>query len=107
MESYKVNTDGCVKDGFASGWEIIKDLSDLWIKVDSTLAIHCISRRGRPWYIQATLRQIRHLIAFDCDTISHIYRESNPVATYLLQRVRIVVAILSTALRTYLDTTAA
>ncbi|KAL2526397.1 Uncharacterized protein Adt_11451 [Abeliophyllum distichum] len=119
--SYKVNTDGCVKDGFASGGEIIRDssgqcvraffssygecpileaelraildgiilarrivLSPLWIEADSTLAIHCITKGGGPWSIQATLRHIRHLLASDCDTISHIYREGKQVADLLV-----------------------
>ncbi|KAL2470536.1 Uncharacterized protein Adt_38672 [Abeliophyllum distichum] len=34
--SYKVNIDGCVKDGFTSGERIIRDSSDLWIESDST-----------------------------------------------------------------------
>ncbi|KAL2512503.1 Uncharacterized protein Adt_18103 [Abeliophyllum distichum] len=112
--SYKVNTDGCVKDGFASGGGIIRDssgqcfcaffssygecpileaelraifdgiilvqrlvLSDLWIESNSTLAIHCITKGGRPWSIQATLSYIKYLLTFDRDTISHIYREGN------------------------------
>ncbi|KAL2533869.1 RNase H family protein [Abeliophyllum distichum] len=114
LGSYKVNTDGCLKKRFASGWRIIRDSSsqcvrvflssyskcpilevelraildgiilaqrivllDLWIESDSTLAIHCITRGGEPWSIQATLRHIRHLLAFDHDIISHIYREDN------------------------------
>ncbi|KAL2512747.1 Uncharacterized protein Adt_18347 [Abeliophyllum distichum] len=117
---YKVNTDGCVKDGFVSGGGIIKDssgqcvraffssygechileaelpaifygiilaqrlvLSNLWIESDSTLAIHCITRGGLPWYIQATLCHIKHLLTFDRGTISHIYREGNQVADLL------------------------
>ncbi|KAL2455081.1 RNase H domain-containing protein [Abeliophyllum distichum] len=80
-------------------------LSYLWIESDSTLAIHCITRGGGPWSIQATLRHIRHLLTFDRDTISHIYREGNQ--TYLPQRVGIVVVISSTALRTCHDVTAA
>ncbi|KAL2505415.1 Uncharacterized protein Adt_21036 [Abeliophyllum distichum] len=70
--SYKVNTDGCVKDGFIYG-----------LSSDSSLAIHCITRGGGPWFIQATLHRIRHLLTFDCDTISHIYREGNQVADLL------------------------
>ncbi|KAL2503882.1 Uncharacterized protein Adt_19503 [Abeliophyllum distichum] len=58
-------------------------LSDLWIEADSTLAIHCITRGGGPWSIQAILRHIRHLLTFDHDTISHIYREGNQVADLL------------------------
>ncbi|KAL2461817.1 Uncharacterized protein Adt_45237 [Abeliophyllum distichum] len=42
-----------------------------------TLAIHCITKCGGPWSIQATIRHIKHLIAFDRDTISHIYHEDN------------------------------
>ncbi|KAL2481154.1 Uncharacterized protein Adt_34120 [Abeliophyllum distichum] len=117
---YKVNIDGCVKDGFASRRGIIRDssgqcvraffssygecpileaelraifdgiiiaqrlvLSDLWIESDSTLAIHCITRGGGHWSIQVTLRHIRHLLTFDRDTISHIYREGNKVADLL------------------------
>ncbi|KAL2531288.1 Uncharacterized protein Adt_04639 [Abeliophyllum distichum] len=83
VESYKVNTNGCVKDGFASEWEIIRNLSDLWIESNSTLAIHCITRGGGPWSIQATLRHIRNLIAFDRDTISHIILEGNQVTDLL------------------------
>ncbi|KAL2464856.1 Uncharacterized protein Adt_40707 [Abeliophyllum distichum] len=86
--SYKINTDGYVKDGFTSGGRIIRDstgqcvrafysfygdcaileaelraildgiilaqrigLLVLWIELDSTLAIHCITRGGRPWAI--------------------------------------------------------
>ncbi|KAL2512464.1 Uncharacterized protein Adt_18064 [Abeliophyllum distichum] len=118
--SYKINTDGYVKDGFASRGRIIRDssgqcvraffssygecsilevelsaildgiilaqrivLSDLSIESDSTLAIHSITRDGRPWSIHATLRYIRHIFAFDRDTISHIYRECNQVAELL------------------------
>ncbi|KAL2487412.1 Uncharacterized protein Adt_32168 [Abeliophyllum distichum] len=58
-------------------------LLDLWIEADSTLAIQCITRGGGPWSIQNTRHHIRHLLTFNCDTISHIYRESNQV-TYLL-----------------------
>ncbi|KAL2455399.1 Ribonuclease H protein [Abeliophyllum distichum] len=58
-------------------------LSDLWIESNSTLAIHYITRDGGPWSIQATLRHIRHLLTFDCNTISHIYREENQVADLL------------------------
>ncbi|KAL2455920.1 Uncharacterized protein Adt_47033 [Abeliophyllum distichum] len=83
VESYKVNTNGCVKDGFTSEWGIIRNLSDLWIEFNSTLAIHCITRGGGPWSIQATLRHIRHLIAFDRDTISHIILEGNQVTDLL------------------------
>ncbi|KAL2531794.1 Uncharacterized protein Adt_05145 [Abeliophyllum distichum] len=118
--SYKINTDGCVKDGFASGGGIIRDssgqciraffsfygdctileaelrairdgiilaqrlgLSVLWVESDSTLAIHCITKGGGPWHIQATIRHIRHLQALDRDTITHIYREGNQVADLL------------------------
>ncbi|KAL2474270.1 Uncharacterized protein Adt_35006 [Abeliophyllum distichum] len=56
---------------------------DLWIESDSNLVIHCITRGRGPWSIQATLCRIRHLIAFDCDTISHIYCEGNQVADLL------------------------
>ncbi|KAL2511002.1 Uncharacterized protein Adt_16602 [Abeliophyllum distichum] len=55
-------------------------LSDLWIEADSTLAIHCLTRGGGPWSIQATRLYIGHLLAFDRDTISHIYCEGNHVA---------------------------
>ncbi|KAL2542861.1 Aspartic peptidase domain containing protein [Abeliophyllum distichum] len=58
-------------------------LSVLWVESDSTLAIHCITKGGGPWHIQATLRHIRHLLALDRDTITHIFREGNQVA-YLL-----------------------
>ncbi|KAL2492118.1 Uncharacterized protein Adt_27746 [Abeliophyllum distichum] len=119
--SYKINTDGCVKDGVASGGGIIRDSSGqciraffsfygectileaelraildgiilaqrlglsvlypvLWVESDSTLAIHCITKGGGPWHIQATLRHIRHLLALDRDTITHIFREGNQVA---------------------------
>ncbi|KAL2471104.1 Uncharacterized protein Adt_39240 [Abeliophyllum distichum] len=118
--SYKINTDGCVKDRFASGGGIIKDssgqciraffsfygdctileaelraildgiilaqrlgLSVLWVESDSTLAIHCITKGGGPWHIQATIRHIRHLLSLDRDTITHIYREGNQVADLL------------------------
>ncbi|KAL2462289.1 RNase H domain-containing protein [Abeliophyllum distichum] len=118
--SYKINTDGCVKDGVASGGGIIRDssgqciraffsfygdctileaelraildgiilaqrlgLSVLWVESDSTLAIHCITKGGEPWHIQATLRHIRHLLALDRDTITHIFREGNQVADLL------------------------
>ncbi|KAL2486928.1 Uncharacterized protein Adt_31684 [Abeliophyllum distichum] len=118
--SYKINTDGCVKDGVASGGGIIRDssgqciraffsfygdctileaelraildgiilaqrlgLSVLWVESDSTLAIHCITKGGGPWHIQATLRHIRHLLALDRDTITHIFREGNQVADLL------------------------
>ncbi|KAL2493162.1 Uncharacterized protein Adt_28790 [Abeliophyllum distichum] len=40
-------------------------------------------RDGGPWSIQATLCHIRHLFAFDRDTISHIYREGNQVVDLL------------------------
>ncbi|KAL2481643.1 Uncharacterized protein Adt_34609 [Abeliophyllum distichum] len=110
VRSYKINTDGCVKDGVASGGGIIRDssgqciraffsfygdctileaelraildgiilaqrlgLSVLWVESDSTLAIHCITKGGGPWHIQATLRHIRHLLALDRDTITHIF----------------------------------
>ncbi|KAL2505032.1 RNase H domain-containing protein [Abeliophyllum distichum] len=118
--SYKINTDGCVKDGVASGGGIIRDssgqciraffsfygdctileaelraildgiilaqrlgLSVLWVESDSTLAIHCITKGGGPWNIQATLRHIRHLLALDRDTITHIFREGNQAADLL------------------------
>ncbi|KAL2531469.1 Ribonuclease H protein [Abeliophyllum distichum] len=61
-------------------------LSDLWIESDSTLAIHCIIRGGGPWSIQATLRHIRHLLAFNRDTISHIFREGNQVVNLLASK---------------------
>ncbi|KAL2497804.1 Uncharacterized protein Adt_23354 [Abeliophyllum distichum] len=48
-------------------------LSVLWVESDSTLAIHCITKGGGPWHIQATLRHIRHLLALDRDTITHIF----------------------------------
>ncbi|KAL2472343.1 Ribonuclease H protein [Abeliophyllum distichum] len=83
---YKVNTDGCVKDGFSSGGRIIRDSSDLWIESDSTLAIHCIIRGGGPWSIQAILRHIRHLFSSERDVISHIYLESNQVADLLASK---------------------
>ncbi|KAL2506639.1 Uncharacterized protein Adt_22260 [Abeliophyllum distichum] len=83
MGSYKINTDGCVKDGFANEGRIIRDSSDLWIESDSTLVIHCMTKGGGPWSIQATLRHIKHLIAFDRDIISHIYREENQMADLL------------------------
>ncbi|KAL2454544.1 Uncharacterized protein Adt_47952 [Abeliophyllum distichum] len=38
---------------------------------------------GGPWHIQATLRHIRHLLALDRDTITHIFREGNQVADLL------------------------
>ncbi|KAL2497433.1 Uncharacterized protein Adt_22983 [Abeliophyllum distichum] len=118
--SYKINTDGCVKDGVASGGGIIRDssgqcirvffsfygectileaelraildgiilaqrlgLSVLWVESDSTLAIHCIIKGGGPWHVQATLRHIRHLLALDRNTITHIFREGNQVADLL------------------------
>ncbi|KAL2465905.1 Uncharacterized protein Adt_41756 [Abeliophyllum distichum] len=118
--SYKINTDGCLKDGVASGGGIIRDssgqciraffsfygdctileaelraildgiimaqrlgLSVLWVESDSTLAIHCITKGGGLWHIQATLRHIRHLLALDRDTITHIFREGNQVADLL------------------------
>jgi ribonuclease HI len=118
--SYKINTDGCVKEGFASGGGIIRDhtghcirafsasygpclileaelraildgillarglgISAIWVEVDSNIAIHCITRGGGPWTIQGILRQIRDLISFDRDTVSHIYREGNQVADSL------------------------
>ncbi|KAL2532578.1 Uncharacterized protein Adt_05929 [Abeliophyllum distichum] len=58
-------------------------LSVLWVESDSTLAIHCITKGGGPWHIQATLRHIRHLLAMDRDTITHIFREGNQVADLL------------------------
>ncbi|KAL2476811.1 Uncharacterized protein Adt_37547 [Abeliophyllum distichum] len=58
-------------------------LSVLWVESDSTLAIHCITKGGGPWHIQATLRHIRHLLVLDMDTITHIFRESNQVADLL------------------------
>ncbi|KAL2466229.1 RNase H domain-containing protein [Abeliophyllum distichum] len=58
-------------------------LSVLWVESDSTLAIHCITKGGGPWHIQATIRHIRHLLALDRDTITHIYREGNQVADLL------------------------
>ncbi|KAL2506934.1 Uncharacterized protein Adt_22555 [Abeliophyllum distichum] len=74
--------------GFAtkSAWQLvhtghsIQAVYDLWIESDYTLAIHCITRGGGPWSIQVTLCRIRHLLTFDRDTISHIYREGNQVA---------------------------
>ncbi|KAL2491819.1 Uncharacterized protein Adt_27447 [Abeliophyllum distichum] len=58
-------------------------LSVLWVESDSTLAINCITKGGGPWHIQATLRHIRHLLALDRDTITHIFREGNQVADLL------------------------
>ncbi|KAL2470317.1 Heat shock 70 kDa protein 17-like [Abeliophyllum distichum] len=58
-------------------------LSVLWVESDSTLAIHCITKGGGPWHIQATIRHIRHLLTLDRDTITHIYREGNQVADLL------------------------
>ncbi|KAL2525495.1 Uncharacterized protein Adt_10549 [Abeliophyllum distichum] len=58
-------------------------LSVQWVESDSTLAIHCITKGGGPWHIQATLRHIRHLLALDRDTITHIFREGNQVADLL------------------------
>ncbi|KAL2474837.1 Uncharacterized protein Adt_35573 [Abeliophyllum distichum] len=78
--SYKVNTDGRVKDGLVSGGEIIRDSSSQCVRAFfSSYAIHCITRGGGPWSIQATLRHIRHLLTFDRDTISHIYHKGNQV----------------------------
>ncbi|KAL2531299.1 SVP3 [Abeliophyllum distichum] len=59
------------------------ELSVLWVESDSTLAIHCITKGGGPWHIQVTLRHIRHLLALDRDTITHIFREGNQVADLL------------------------
>ncbi|KAL2498957.1 Uncharacterized protein Adt_24507 [Abeliophyllum distichum] len=118
--STKINTDGCIRDGFASDGGIIRyhtghcirafsasygdifileaelrailqgielarrmGLVDLWIETDSTLAVHCISRGGGSWVIQSMLRRIRHLLSFDRDTVSHIFREENQVADSL------------------------
>ncbi|KAL2524865.1 RNase H domain-containing protein [Abeliophyllum distichum] len=58
-------------------------LSVLWVESDSTLAIHCIIKGGGPWHVQATLRHIRHLLALDRNTITHIFREGNQVADLL------------------------
>ncbi|XP_022853772.1 uncharacterized protein LOC111375202 [Olea europaea var. sylvestris] len=52
-------------------------ISAIWIEVDSTLAIHCITKGGGPWTIQGILRRIRDFICFDRDTVSQIYREGN------------------------------
>ncbi|XP_022866063.1 uncharacterized protein LOC111385868 [Olea europaea var. sylvestris] len=91
--SFKINTDGCVKDGFASaelraildGLLLARGLgiSAIWLEADSTLAIHCITKGGGPWSIQGILRQIRDFICLDRDTVSHIYREGNQVADSL------------------------
>ncbi|KAL2512769.1 RNase H domain-containing protein [Abeliophyllum distichum] len=138
--SYKVNIDGCVKDRFASGGEIINDssgqcvhvffssygecpileaelraildgiilaqrivLSDLWIELDSTLAIQCITSGGRHWSIQATLHHIRHLITSTVILFLIFITRATRWLTYLLQRVEIVVVTSSTTLRTYCD----
>ncbi|KAL2531244.1 Ribonuclease H protein [Abeliophyllum distichum] len=58
-------------------------LTILWVESDSTLAIHCITKGGRPWNIQATLCHIKHLLVLDRDTITHIFREGNQVANLL------------------------
>ncbi|KAL2531246.1 Uncharacterized protein Adt_04597 [Abeliophyllum distichum] len=55
----------------------------LWIESDSTLSIHCITRGGGPWAIQDIICHIRHLLVFDRDTVTHIYREENQVADLL------------------------
>ncbi|KAL2490800.1 Uncharacterized protein Adt_26428 [Abeliophyllum distichum] len=52
-------------------------LVDLWIETNSTLDVHCISRGRGPWVIQSILRRIRHLLSFDRDIFSHIFREEN------------------------------
>lgn len=114
MGSYKINTNGYVKNGFASGGGINRDhtrncirvfsvsygpclnlevklraiiygillargvgISTIWVYADLSVAIHCITRGGGPWKIQGTFRQIRDLISFDRDMVSHIYRKEN------------------------------
>ncbi|XP_022891851.1 sodium/hydrogen exchanger 7-like [Olea europaea var. sylvestris] len=59
MGSHKINTDGSTKDGFAN------DGGNYW--------------DGGPWAIQNILSQIKHILRFDRDTISHTYREENQV----------------------------
>ncbi|KAL2527535.1 Uncharacterized protein Adt_12589 [Abeliophyllum distichum] len=58
-----------ILDGIILAQRIV--LSDLWIESYCTLAIYCITRGGGPWSIQDTLHHIRHLLAFDHDSISH------------------------------------
>lgn len=43
------------------------------------MAHHCITKDGGPWAIQNILSQIKHILTFDRDTISHTYREENQV----------------------------
>ncbi|KAL2492075.1 Uncharacterized protein Adt_27703 [Abeliophyllum distichum] len=81
-------------------------LSDLWIESNSTLAIHCITRGGGLWSIQATLRHIGHLLTFDRVLFLIFIARRTKWLTYLLQKVGIVIVISSTTLRTYCDVTA-
>ncbi|KAL2471969.1 Uncharacterized protein Adt_40105 [Abeliophyllum distichum] len=88
-------------DGIILAQRIV--LLDLWIEFDSTLAIHCITRDGGPWYILTTLYHISSpstVILF----LIFITRATR-LLTYMFQRVEIVVSISSTALKTYRDVT--
>ncbi|KAL2506296.1 Uncharacterized protein Adt_21917 [Abeliophyllum distichum] len=91
--SYKINTDGCVKDGVASGGGIIRDSSGQCIRAFFSFYGDCT-------ILEAELRAIldgiilaqrlglsvlwvEHLLALDRDTITHIFREGNQVADLL------------------------
>ncbi|KAL2526229.1 Uncharacterized protein Adt_11283 [Abeliophyllum distichum] len=105
MGSYKVNTDGCVKDRYASGGGLSR-IHKIYGLSPTLLWPFTARQSGGHWSIQATLRHIRHLLAFDRDTISHIYREDNQL-TNLPQGIEIIIAVSSTTLRTFRNITVA
>ncbi|KAL2471107.1 hypothetical protein Adt_39243 [Abeliophyllum distichum] len=118
VESYKINTDGYVKDEFASGWRIIWDSSVSFLLRGLYSQIYGLSPILL-WPFTASsevgdLGLFRPLfatsdISLPSTVILFLIFIAKAIKwlTYLLQRVEIVVAILSTASRTYRNITAA
>ncbi|KAL2506484.1 Uncharacterized protein Adt_22105 [Abeliophyllum distichum] len=95
VRSCRVNTDGCVKDGFASGGKIIRDSLGQCVRAFFSSYCECPILKAELRAILdsiilarriAAVRHIRHLIAFDRNTISHIYREGNQVVDLLASK---------------------
>ncbi|KAL2498960.1 hypothetical protein Adt_24524 [Abeliophyllum distichum] len=117
LGSYKINNDGYAKDGFASGWRIIRDSSGQCIRAFFSSYDECSILEAE---LRAILDEVGDLGLFrPLFATSDISLPSTVILflifitkaikwlTYLLQWVGIVVAILSTAPRTYRNVTAA
>ncbi|KAL2492604.1 Uncharacterized protein Adt_28232 [Abeliophyllum distichum] len=106
--SYKVNTDGCIKDGFASGWRIIRDSTSLCDRAFFSSYGECSILEAE---LKAILDDVEDLGLFRLlFATSEISLPSTVILfiifivmatkwlTYLHQRIRIVIAISSTTL---------